>query len=70
MLLILPLMVDFRTYPLEGAHEDLRKTAEAVGYDVLDLLPALRQALGDGSKYRVQAGDNHFERGSMPWSPR
>ena len=61
LLLIIPLMVDFRAYPLEGAHEELRKTAEGLGYDVLDLLPAFRDELGDGSKYRVHPGDNHFD---------
>jgi hypothetical protein len=61
LLLIIPLMVDFRSYPLEGAHEALGKTAEGLGYDVLDLLPAFRAELGDGSKHRVHPGDNHFD---------
>ncbi len=54
-------MVNFRPYPLESDHEALRKTAEGLGYDVLDLLPAFRAELGDGSKYRVHPGDNHFD---------
>ncbi len=61
LLLIIPLMVNFRAYPLDGVHAELRKTAEGLGYDVLDLLPAFRAELGDGSKYRVHPGDNHFD---------
>jgi hypothetical protein len=61
LLLIIPLMVDFRAYPLETAHEALRATAEGLGYDVLDLLPAFRSELGDGSKFRVHPRDNHFD---------
>ncbi len=61
ILLVLPLMVDFRAYPLARAHDDLRRTAEGLGFDVLDLYPAFRDALGDGSRFRVRPGDNHFD---------
>ncbi len=61
LFLIIPLMVDFRAYPLSQAHDDLRRAAEDAGYDVLDLLPAFRSALGDGSKFRVSPNDNHFD---------
>jgi hypothetical protein len=61
LFLIIPLMVDFHAYPLSQAHVDLRKAAEGAGYDVLDLLPAFRSALGDGAKYRVSRNDNHFD---------
>jgi hypothetical protein len=61
LLLLIPLMVDFRAYPLTGAHEELRAAAEGLGYDVLDLLPAFRTELGDGSRYRLNRNDNHFD---------
>lgn len=61
MLLILPLMVDYRTYPLTEAHDRLTKTAGALGYDVLDLLPDFRAELGDGRRFRVSPADNHFD---------
>ena len=61
LLLLIPLMVDFHAYPLAGAHEELRAEAETLGYDVLDLLPAFRAELGDGSRFRVGRNDNHFD---------
>jgi hypothetical protein len=61
ILLILPLMVDFRAYPLADAHTALRATAERLGFDVLDVYPAFSDALGDGAAYRVRPGDNHFD---------
>ena len=61
LLLILPLMVDFHAYPLAEAHQELRVAAERLGYDVLDLLPAFREELGDGSRSRVGRDDNHFD---------
>lgn len=61
LLLILPLMVDYRAYPLDSAHEDLAAAARARGFDVLDLLPEFRARLGDGSRFRVGRNDNHFD---------
>ncbi len=61
ILMIIPLMVDFAAYPLTDGHDRLRKTGETLGFEVLDLLPEFRAALGDGSKYRVHPGDNHFD---------
>jgi hypothetical protein len=61
LLLLIPLMVDFRVYPLTEAHEELRAAAEGLGYDVLDLLPAFRAELGDGSRFRSGRNDNHFD---------
>jgi hypothetical protein len=60
LFLILPMMVDYRDYPLEHAHAMIRKTAEGLGYDVLDLLSDFRAALGDGTRYRARPNDNHF----------
>jgi hypothetical protein len=54
-------MVDYHNYPLTDAHEDLRAEAEKLGYDVLDLLPAFRAELVDGSRFRVARNDNHFD---------
>jgi hypothetical protein len=60
ILLVLPIMVDFDAYPLSEAHDDLRSLGADLGYDVLDLLPAFRRELVDGSRYRVAQNDNHF----------
>jgi len=61
MLLLIPLMVDFRAYQLTEAHAELRAAAEAMGYDVLDLLPAFAAQLKDGSRFRSGRNDNHFD---------
>jgi hypothetical protein len=61
LFLLIPLLVDFSSYPLISAHADLRAAAEALGFDVLDLTPAFRNKLGDGRAYRVRPGDNHFD---------
>jgi hypothetical protein len=61
LLLIIPLMVDFRAYPLGEAHARLRASAGRLGYDVLDLLPTFRETLVDGEPYRVSPQDNHFD---------
>ena len=61
ILMLIPLMVEFSSYPLADAHIALRATAEKLGYDVLDLLPDFRARLGDGGRYRVGEGDNHFD---------
>src|SRR5262249_31659976 len=61
LFLILPLMVDFHAYPLTAAHRDLAHLAERQGYEVLDLLPLFRTALGDGRAYRAAPNDNHFD---------
>ena len=61
LLLIIPLMIDFHDYPLAQAHADLSTAARGLGYEVLDLLPAFRTALGDGNRYRVSRQDNHFD---------
>ena len=59
--MIIPLMDDFRDYPLDGAHHDLAAMAAGAGYRVIDLLPIFREKLIDGSKYRASANDNHFD---------
>jgi lysophospholipase L1-like esterase len=59
-LLLLPLMVDFRDYPLTEAHQDLTQMAQTLGYDVIDLLPTFAAQLGDGSQFRARPNDNHF----------
>jgi GDSL-like Lipase/Acylhydrolase family len=59
--LIIPLMVDFRDYPLTDGHDRLRKAAESLSFEVVDLLPEFRDKLGDGRRYRVRPGDNHFD---------
>ena len=52
-------MVNFYDYPLNEAHEDLRKTGDRLGYEVIDLLPVFKEKLGDGARYRLP-NDNHF----------
>jgi hypothetical protein len=61
LLLLIPLMVDFRAYPLTEAHEELREAAERLGFDVLDLLPSFRAELRDGNRFRLSRNDNHFD---------
>jgi hypothetical protein len=60
LLLVIPLMVDYRSYPLTPVHDALAVAAEGLGYDVLDLLPDFRQSLVDGDRYRLKRNDNHF----------
>jgi lysophospholipase L1-like esterase len=60
LFLILPIMVDFKTYPMPQVHDMLRREAEAIGYEVLDLLPEFTERLKDGTPYRVTPNDNHF----------
>jgi len=61
LLLIIPLMVDYRDYPLTQTHGELAEAAKQLGYDVLDLLPCFRAALADGSRYRVNPDDIHCD---------
>lgn len=61
LLVVLPLMVDFRSYPLTGAHERLRALGTELGYEVVDLLPVFRERLGDGRRHLVSPEDNHFD---------
>jgi hypothetical protein len=59
LLLMIPLMVDYKDYPLAHAHDDLAAVARGLGYDVLDLLPTFRARLGDGTHYRASPNDIH-----------
>lgn len=59
--LIIPLMVDFRRYPLESAHSRLASLAHARGYEVIDLLPLFRERLGDGTRHLAADDENHFD---------
>jgi hypothetical protein len=61
LLMIIPLMVDYHDYPLDGAHEELTKLAAELDFEVLDLLPIFRRELGDGDKFRAAPNDNHFD---------
>jgi len=63
LLLVLPLMVDFQAYPLDGAHARLGRLAVDQGYETLDLLPVFRDRLGDGTRHRSGPDDNHFDAG-------
>ena len=49
LFMIIPLMEDFDGYPLDRVHKNLAQMAEAVGFEVLDLLPEFRKILKDGS---------------------
>jgi hypothetical protein len=61
LLVILPLMVEFASYPLTDAHARLTALGRRLGYDVVDLLPVFRERLGDGRQHLVSAEDNHFD---------
>jgi len=60
ILMLIPLMVDFRSYPIPDVHARVAQAGAAMGYDVLDLLPPFRETLVDGDRYRVGPADNHF----------
>lgn len=59
--MVIPIMDDFRNYPLENAHRELVGMALEAGYKVIDLLPLFSEKLVDGSKYRASINDNHFD---------
>jgi lysophospholipase L1-like esterase len=61
LLVIFPLMVDFRAYPLEASHRDLAALGKGCGFEVLDMLPHFRDRLGDGSRHHPAPNDNHFD---------
>ncbi|ANM29068.1 hypothetical protein ABI59_04860 [Acidobacteria bacterium Mor1] len=60
LFVILPLMVDFESYPLDDAHRRLGDLAAGAGFEVLDLLPMFRREMTDGVAYRTVPNDNHF----------
>lgn len=47
LVVIFPMMVDFRRYPLAGAHETIARFCREQGIPVLDLLPTLRRHAGE-----------------------
>jgi hypothetical protein len=61
LLVILPLMVDFDSYPLTDAHARLTALGADLGFDAVDLLPVFRDELKDGRTFLVAADDNHFD---------
>ncbi len=58
--LLLPIMVDFESYPLQDGHEEVKKLAESIGYEVIDVLPEFREKMKDGTAFRSRPDDNHF----------
>jgi len=61
LLMIIPIMVDFRDYPLVDAHRQVAEVAREAGFDVEDLLPVFEEALVDGDAHRASPDDNHFD---------
>lgn len=61
ILMIIPLMVDFRHYPLDAAHARIAALGRKLGYEMLDLLPVFRREIRDGTKARVTADNSHFD---------
>lgn len=61
LLIILPLMVNFSSYPLEQAHRELEIMAETAGYETIDFLTSFRQQFADGDRFRAGPDDNHFD---------
>lgn len=57
---ILPVMVEFATYPLREAHAELAAAATASGFEVVDMLPVFTQAFPNGAAYKAGPNDNHF----------
>ncbi len=60
ILLILPMLRDFRTYPLRHVHDAVGTIAADNGFEVVDLLPAFERVLVDGLHYAVSDNDNHY----------
>jgi GDSL-like lipase/acylhydrolase family protein len=46
-LVVYPLMLDFRDYPLESAHDAIRRLATERGIPIVDLLPAFERRAGE-----------------------
>lgn len=58
---IIPLMVDFETYPLMEAERELRELAAQTGFKVVDIFPELKARFGNGYSHRVAPNDNHCD---------
>lgn len=60
MLVILPIMCEFREYPLKPVHSELTKLGRGFGLEVIDMLPVFAKAFPDGRLYLAGPDDNHF----------
>lgn len=60
ILLILPLLTNYEPYPVKEFHSRLRKSAESIGFEVLDIYPIFRERYGDGSAARVTPNNAHL----------
>lgn len=61
LLIIFPLMMDFRNYPLTEMHERLASEGERAGCASLDLLPHFRRAIPNGRDHWVSEIDPHMD---------
>ncbi len=57
MIVVLPLLYDFRQYPFADIHNTMRTLGETEGIHVLDLLPAFQELTA--SDLWVHAIDHH-----------
>lgn len=60
ILVILPLVTEYATYPLRQAHVELAALGEANGFEVIDMLPVFAEAFPHGGAYKVGPNDDHF----------
>jgi hypothetical protein len=60
ILVIVPMMWEFRSYPLRDVHTRLNEFARSVDFRVLDLLPDFERRFAHGKDYVVGPDDNHF----------
>jgi hypothetical protein len=60
VLLLFPIVCDFRNYPVPGAHARMGRLGRECGFDVIDLLPGFLGAFPDGRRHLVPK-ENHFD---------
>jgi len=57
---IIPIMWEFRSYPLRDTHARIAELARSVHSIVLDLLPEFERRFPHGQNYLAGPSDNHF----------
>ena len=60
ILVLFPLMYDFRRYPLTQVHSDLSQLGGRLGFVVVDMLPIFSAAFPDGTRFVAGPDDTHF----------
>lgn len=60
ILLLFPMVCDFRQYPVPNAHGRMRQLGRECGFEVIDFLPEFLEAFPDGRQHLLPM-DNHFD---------